>query len=231
MATTQDKDVAIWVCPHGSSSDVKEIPEGTEEPVDRVCGSHGEMFIKQCPNPECSEPTYHPSDLDRRYHHCGEKIPWADSRAETARALMEYDTFNSRYLGRELPELTPEERQDLIVPPSERLPAQILRTPTQRKRSDPPSTPVRTTSLNLPDNWTDLLRQSPGSRKVRSTDVWVPPPMPKLLKTEPTTKWRRFSSGVGSFLFGSLQNFFGGLLLLLVVLVLAYFGVKLVTPQ
>src|SRR3954466_4728644 len=128
MATTQDKDIAIWVCPHGSSSDVIELPIGVKDPIDRACGMHGEPFIKQCPNQDCSEPTYHPSDLDRRYHHCGERIPWADSRSKTAKALLEYDTFNSRYVGREYPDLTSGERQDLIVAPSERRPAESVRT-------------------------------------------------------------------------------------------------------
>lgn len=55
--------------------------------------------------------------------------------------------------------------------------------------------------------------------------------MPKIVKPR-RLKWDRFVAGVGSFLFGSLQNFVGGLLLVLFFIALAvYFGIKLVVPQ
>lgn len=152
MSTTQNEDIAIWVCPEGTSRDVKEFPVGGREPDVKVCGTHGKPYIRRCPNAECPRPIYHPDDLEKSFHEpCGTKIPWAESRRETAEALMENDPFNSSLLGkhklsdaekliREMksrgnasrdsglktlnvsPGLSQADR-DLIVPPSEHRPA------------------------------------------------------------------------------------------------------------
>jgi hypothetical protein len=104
MEAYRDNEIAMWVCRHGSSADVVEFPLDERRPIDQACASHGEELIRRCPNEKCPASTYHPSDLERRYHHCGEKIPWAESRAEMAKAMMEHDSFNSKIVGRPKPQ-------------------------------------------------------------------------------------------------------------------------------
>ena len=159
MATLRNEDVAIWVCPYGCSADVVEYGASGPLPNAKVCGMHGRPLIRRCPNVECPNPVYHPSDLDQNFHRpCGARIPWADRRRETAEAMLEYDAFISRligtgsYLGNRkptlIPELTPQERQDLIVPPSDHLPAERVRTPVneQLRELRPRAWCVRTTA-------------------------------------------------------------------------------------
>jgi len=117
MSTVQDVEVAIWVCPEGTSADVVEFPVGTTPPNVAGCGTHGHAFIKRCPSADCPDPAYHWSDLDRKFHQpCRTKIPWADSREETARALMEYDNYHSALVGYEAkpkPGAPPKSKQPL----------------------------------------------------------------------------------------------------------------------
>ena len=88
MPLLADKDVAIWVCPHGDTNDVLEYPIGQAEPAAAGCGLHGERFYRRCPNEECPHPLYHPSDLDDNFHKpCRMKIPWASGRYEHAQLL------------------------------------------------------------------------------------------------------------------------------------------------
>jgi hypothetical protein len=195
MATVQDKDIAIWVCPHGYTHDLIEFPVGSAEPNAKVCGAHGEPYVKRCPNQDCPSPIYHPSDLDENYHKpCGAGIPWANERRANAQALMEHDAFNSTLLGRDVPELTPEERQDVITPPSGRLPAERVQLP--RRKKDPPKvTPTRGTyASDLPDRWTDLLKQG-GPPVRKSQQVWTPPPPMKFVKKP---WWRRLGAWIVS---------------------------------
>src|SRR5437867_12593360 len=95
----QDKDVTIWVCPHGYPQDIVEFPMGADEPNAKVCGTHGEPFHKRCPNQDCTDPTYHPNDFEQRFHRpCGARIPWADTRR--AAPEVDYEPFNSKHVGR-----------------------------------------------------------------------------------------------------------------------------------
>jgi hypothetical protein len=178
MSTVQDTDVAVWVCPHGYSVDVLEFAVGGPEPKAEGCPTHGETYIKRCPKSDCPSPIYHLSDLDANYHRpCRTKIPWAEMRSAAARALMEHDPFDSKLLGtkktdhafgdfvrkRYFPseklaepltsrELTAEERQDLIVPPSGRLAAESVRMSEPRKVEPPRITPTRGTGGHLSES-------------------------------------------------------------------------------
>jgi hypothetical protein len=253
MSTYQEDDVTIWVCPHGNSADVIEFPDGGKEPIDQACASNGEPFIKRCPRAGCPDPTYRVKDLDRRYHHCGEGIPWADARSESAKALLEYDTFNSRYLGRvkradtsaaeeiirsrsKAQELTPRERQDLIVPPSGRLPAERVRIANEKE--PPRITALRGTGRHLskpdlpPENVegaipAELAPRAPdlgrfidreATKELRGLEKkWAEnakkPPKPAR-KGEPL--WRKGLSGVGKWIFGISITVVGGAILLVI---------------
>jgi hypothetical protein len=253
MSTYQENDVAIWVCPHGNSADVIDFPVGGKDPIEQACATHGEPFLKRCPRAGCPDPIYRVKDLDRQYHHCGEEIPWADARSETAKAFLEYDMFNSRYLGRvkradtsaaeeiirslsKPPELTPQERQDLIVPPSGRLPAEKVRI---AKEKEPPQiTALRGTGphLSKPDLRPENVEGAiPAELAPRARDMgrfndreatkelralekkWAEnakkPPKPAR-KGEPL--WRKGLSGVGKWIFGISITVVGGAILLVI---------------
>lgn len=143
MSTVQDGEIAIWVCPE--DHEVKEWPFPGGPPPDReICGECGKDYVKRCPNTECPNPIYHWTDHDTKFHACRTAIPWAFYAEQ--RPQWDWPAHQSLLVGRttlshaerfiqdryfpvnqvkvEIPkELTPQERQDLIVPPSERLPA------------------------------------------------------------------------------------------------------------
>src|SRR6266850_1802071 len=167
MGTVTDKDIAIWVCPYGYTPDVIEFSAGGPEPQVKGCGAHGEPYITRCATPDCTHPTYHPSDLDENSHKpCLAKIPWADTRRAEAE-LVGYEPLNSTLLGSELPELTLEERQDLIVPPSERLPAKRVRTPLTKQAPGQDDTGFGGTRRYL-DIATGARREPPAAVRVSS---------------------------------------------------------------
>lgn len=223
MEIYRDDEIAIWACRLGNSADVVEFPLDAPRPIDQACASHGDHLIRSCPNMKCRAPTFHPSDLERTYHHCGEKIPWAEQRSGTARAMMEHDPFNSKFVGRPKPqrglfeslldttfagsaprELSPQERQDMITPPSGRLPAERARPPVSRqaegqsppfaaqewleratraeKETLPKGAPLRPTGTDV------------SAPRYRSEEVWVPPPSTKIV-TPP--RWKRGLSRMG----------------------------------
>ncbi len=132
MPLLRDEDVAIWCCPKADLYQVIEFKVGDPQPIRKFCGKCTEPYVTRCPNTDCPHPTYHPSDVYNDAHPpCRARIPWADARN---RAIDAGPGFRSRlvgtgsYMGPQLPsyaplpEMTPEERQDLIVPPSVRLP-------------------------------------------------------------------------------------------------------------
>jgi hypothetical protein len=127
-----DQDVAIWCCKNADVYQVIEFKVGDPEPIQKFCSKCGDRFVTRCPNKSCPHPTYHPSDVNANVHGpCGSKIPWGEARN---RAVIIGPGFHSKLLGSgssmgkstprpSTPELTAQERQDLIVPPSARLPA------------------------------------------------------------------------------------------------------------
>jgi hypothetical protein len=225
MSSYQDEEIAIWVCRHGNSADVVEFPVGEREPVDQACASHGEAFVRRCPNKKCPAPIYHRTDLDRRFHHCGEQIPWAESRAETARVMMEHDPFNSKFVGRPKPvpgifesllsttfntrpprDLTPRERQDLITPPSGRLPVESVRIAEVKKKEPPRVSGTRGTGskLSQPD-----LRPGNVEGALPDDSSGGAPTAPKLSvfkseqpKTPGEPIWKRGLTTFGKYLLG-----------------------------
>ncbi|MEK6227566.1 MAG: hypothetical protein AABM40_14895 [Chloroflexota bacterium] len=254
MSTTQDSDIGIWVCPHGYSADVIEYAIGGPEPNAAGCPTHGEEYIKRCTQADCPSPVYHPSDLDASYHTpCRATIPWAETRGAAARALMEHDPFNSkllgtkkrdfglehlvrkRYFGGRSPgestpaprDLTPEERQDLITPPSERLPAESVRTPEPKEKAPPRITGFRGTGSKLSEP--DLVPEDVDAPKPvrKSQQVWKPGPLPRVVGPK-QPGWVRLWSGISGFLSQSFANALGTIIAAAVIVLLAvYCGVKL----
>lgn len=241
MGTVQEKDIAIWVCPEGSSSDVKEFSAGGKEPEVRACRSHGKPFYKRCPSTNCPHPTYHWSDLDAQFHEpCGTRIPWATMRSETARVLMEHDDYHSALIGRSLPE---EAKEEHLTPPVTPPPGSMYRRPSEvgmdllkaymegttevPEKKPPRVTGPRTTGSDLEAVQREVDAWRASQRK--SQQVWQAPPLPKIVKPQ-RSKWEHFIAGAWSLLFNSLASFIGGLALLLFVIWLAYQGIRLVVP-
>ena len=254
VSTTQDGDIGIWVCPHGYSPDVIEYAIGGPEPKAAGCPSHGEEYIKNCPKPDCPSPIYHPSDLDASYHKpCRTQIPWARIRASTARTLMEHDPFQSKLKGttkRDFAfekllhsrygdserraetapparDLTQEERQDLISPPSGRLPAESVRTSEPTQNEPPRITAHRGTESKLSEPDLTPKNVDPSRLLRKSGQVWKPGPMPRVVKPK-RSPGARVWSGVSEFLSQSFANALGTIIAAVVILFIAvYCGVKL----
>lgn len=261
MSSATDKDIAIWVCPSGYTHDVLEFPIGSAEPDAKVCGTHGEPFHKRCPNPDCPSPTYHPSDLEQIFHKpCGLKIPWAETRREYAQidyepfnstligrtfrkpATKAEEFIRERYFPSTEPvrELTPGERHDLIVPPSGRLPNEWVR-PKRTKNEPPRITAHRGTGSHLsePDlipatqfePRRDMSRFIDAASTRESTNQETRHGVTHVAR-QGGPVWRRVLRGLWDLFFGSLQNAIGGLILILILIALAvYFGIRLTTAQ
>lgn len=195
--------------PEGDPYDVIELAAGGLNPDAKVCGRHGEPYYKECPNADCPHQTYHPSDSYENFHKpCGEKIPWADARNGSVIVGLGYQSQLLREVAR-VRELTAAEQQDLIMPPSGRLPADRVRPPKSRQIQGQDEMPHAERWQKT--TWNDLEQ----GRVVR-----VEPPPPPLLK--------RIGAGLWEFLFGSLQNTAGTIVAAVVILfVAAYCGVKL----
>jgi hypothetical protein len=276
MSTVSDGDIGLWVCAHGYSPDVLEYQIGGEEPKAAGCAMHGEPFIKRCPATDCPSPIYHPSDMDAKFHTpCRTKIPWAELRHETALALMEYDPFNSKLLGTKkknfafdklvgeryfgqkpndaVPaELTPDERQDLVVPPSERLPAERVRRPRRQEESLPN---VRSSygtgpQLSDPDLRPELVKGAMPdfAKKPRDMNRFIDREGTEALNAARRNRAKaeaeaqsgrthrdtgpsglnRLLGGIGAFVFGSMQNTVGTVVgAAIIVVIFAVCGVKL----
>jgi len=225
MPLLRDEDVAIWVCPHGTTSDVIEYKAQGPLPNAKVCGAHGEAYLRRCPNSECSSPVYHPSDLDENFHKpCGATIPWAEPRRSYS-DLFGYEPLNSRLIGTGsylgtvkpaiVPELTAQERQDLIAPPSERLPGERVRVPMSKQASgegEPPreaqrwlekaTEPMKATEPLLGPTYRDLKRTTWDQLEHGQITRIDPPTPQRLVKFLTDPVYRGMQSAIEKFVMG-----------------------------
>jgi hypothetical protein len=132
MPILRDEDVGVFVCPNADIYDIVEYPLDKPPPAAQFCGKCGEAYIKRCAGQGCTDRVYHPSDVYKNVHStCGTKIPWAEARNRTIDAGPGFHSKlvgTGSYMGGPFTrlepkwEMTPQERQDLINPPSGRLP-------------------------------------------------------------------------------------------------------------
>jgi hypothetical protein len=101
---------------------------GNDSPSRDHCRKCPEAYVGRCPG--CERPYLAP-DFNTDYHGCGEKIPWADARDGILQVAPIYTGPTSSPSPTR--ELTAAERQDLLVPPSERPPVQPI---VERLRDD-----------------------------------------------------------------------------------------------
>lgn len=244
MGTVEDRHIGVWVCPRKHDWERQEFGIGGPLPTATRCGYCGEELIRGCPKRDCPDPTFHPSDLNGHYHRpCGTLLPWvqpfflpgiaaveADRLAEgderrrkvleAARkpgALEGENTLPSDLLSSAYRELTPAERQDLVVPPSERPPTTGLVPPAM------PAPQKRDMSTFVDSEATRMLRD------IERNQAQAAKPKGRLASMVPShSSWARVWSGLGSFIFGSMQNTVGTILALTIVLaLLIWFGIDL----
>lgn len=178
MAIVRDEEQAVWVCSHGTSECVEEFPVRGPEPRAAGCGGHGEALSKRCPNEGCPDPLYHPSDLNREFHRpCQAQIPWAAEKRSAADALLEYDFYQSAWVGRERPEPIKSE------PPKSKQPKDQGEMPESQLWLE------RATSPSAPSPETKLGEKPLDEFGRRRRDVEIAVPLLTMAGTPPPPAW------------------------------------------